>query len=154
MKIWSKHRPGTYWIESSSYGQADRFGHREMHKGLLVEFTTLGGPGAGSLLDTIEYQAKQGWSDETREAVEGYLQGHRDWGLQLFLADDAMAANERPEAGCEVMTIIHGGVRVCGRPVAAKGDLCDVHSDQQMARAIAPSDVVVPPMPDAPVGVI
>lgn len=122
MKIWSNLRPYVIWVEPSRYGPADSFGRRTQTPGLKIEFTTLGGPGAGSVFDT----EAQGWDDERREEIEAYLRGHRDWGFQLFQADETVTTG-RSAAGCEVMTIVHGGVRKCGRPVSEVGEVCDIH---------------------------
>ncbi len=147
MKIWCRYRPGMYVIQGEEYLPADRFGHRQKTKGLKVEFTTLGGPGAGSLLDTVAEAERQGWDTETREAVEHYLQGHQDWGFALYRAGEEVTTGRQAGASCQVMTIVHGGVRTCGRPVESEGDLCDIHAAQEATLDAQGPDL--PPMPDA-----
>jgi hypothetical protein len=152
MKIWSQYRPGVYVIDPDTLGPEDRLGRRTVIPGLRVEFQTLGGPGAGSLLDTVVEQKAQGWDDETRERVEQYLQGHRDWGFVLALADESMTSVRHAGASCPVMTMIQGGVQRCRRPVETEGDLCDIHQAQratleQVGAQPEGAAVPLPPMP-------
>lgn len=130
MKIWCVYRPGTYHMEPSTLGPEDRIGRRARIEGLTLDFTTLGGPGAGSVLDTIAFAESRGLDEAKREEIEHYLMSHPDWGQALHLADEAIELREGGGPGCQVMTQVAGGVRRCGRKVEAEGQLCAIHAPQ------------------------
>ena len=126
MMIWCQYRPGVYHVVPTVLGPIDDRGHRARIEGLTVEFTALGGPGAGSALDTND----RGWDEETRLMVETYLQAHPDWGMALVLADEAIMTKTTDGPGCNVMMPSTGGVRACGRPVEEGETACAMHLRQ------------------------
>jgi hypothetical protein len=126
MMVWCQYRPGVYHVVPTVLGPMDDRGHRARIDGLTVEFTALGGPGAGSALDTND----RGWDEETRLMVETYLQAHPDWGHTLVLADEAIMTKSSDGPGCSVMMPSTGGVRPCGRPVEEGLEVCTMHARQ------------------------
>lgn len=153
MKLWSQFRPAVFWVEPSFYSPADHTGRREKTEGLKIEFTTLGGPGAGSVWDSEAEQQRRGWSDERRIEVEEYLKGQNEWGMSLFLADDSVQVGRVSGAACQVMTIIQGGVRSCGRPVAEVGQVCELHGGPAPGSEEL-EDQEAPEVPPVPTGVL
>lgn len=144
MKIWSAYRPGVYVFEPTVLGKEDRLGRRERIEGLTIEFTTLGGPSVGSILDTAEFAERHGLDDAKREEIEQYLMSLPDWGLRMTFADESVVQSRQTGPGCPVMTQIQGGVRKCNRPVETDGELCEIHRPQ-FAKAQAPIELPAPP---------
>ena len=147
MNIWSQYRPGIFWLEPETYGHADAKGRRDKIPGVLIEFTTLGPIGSGSILNTDE---RYGDKPELKAAVEGFFMNHMDWGTgALRLADESIVAGAPLGPGCQVMTPGQGGVRVCGRPLSEGYEVCDIHA-AQFPELVARETSQTPPMPAPP----
>ena len=122
----SRNRQITYTVKRQ-YKVAENGVERITH-GLRAKFIG-SGLGSGSTWDSELEQKNLGWTDDDRETVETYLQGHGDFGKSLYLIDEkAVLEGILNPKTCLAMYVFQGDSHTCGRP--CEGDFCIEHSSE------------------------
>lgn len=127
MRFYSRDSQPRYVIVPRTYTHFGN-GQRELNKGLAVQFHN-------HILDTLDAQQEEGWTNEERKEVEDHLQNHRDFGSSIRYLDaspaEAEAALAEEDTGpvefCVWMVQTSEGLSACGERSTA-GDYCEKHA--------------------------
>jgi hypothetical protein len=130
VRFWSKYARARYTVRPT-YNEISG-PHKQTIYGLHAQF-------ADNLFDSEAAQKAERWSDEDREEVESWLQGHDDFGRGLMLQDAMLPGREaltRDLPECAFRIVLDGGeVDVCGRVAVSDEGFCAKHAGLDAPKA-------------------